>query len=460
MATPLWRKSESAKPAGGADEGFTIEIGNIPYEVYDVYVYYGGSTSTTPRPILANGTERWAWKQGYDFNGQWSVSEAASQAEAVQGSNVLLWRNRMGPDLVLSIPQRNGEAIVGFQIVELPTEPSAPVITQQPQDILSFESATIQFTVLAQGSPPVFTYQWRKNGVPLTDGLQVNGAQTQTLTLSNLSENDAAEYDVIITNSEGSITSRAASLTIDELIAPTIVGNPQSALVSDGSPLTLSVSVIGSTPFTFQWRRNGNPISNGNGIAGANTAVLSINAFGLQHEGNYDVVVSNAGGQVTSTVATVTLFVPPSAETVLAEWNFNNFTATSDSNGFGESIHADAGTGILYVQSATSVGTNLRRNTSGGTSVNASNGTPAGGSLELRRGERWNNGIIEFRIDMTGYENAVLTFAYRTFNTSPSSTLWNGAKMAALPTFRCKPWTAPATPIFPSWPSTWQIFRN
>jgi hypothetical protein len=63
------------------------------------------------------------------------------------------------------------------------------------------------FTVTATGTPAP-TYQWRKNGAAIT------GATSATLSLSNVQDADAGSYDVIVSNSAGSLTSTAAVLTV------------------------------------------------------------------------------------------------------------------------------------------------------------------------------------------------------------------------------------------------------
>jgi len=125
------------------------------------------------------------------------------------------------------------------------------------------------------------------------------------------------------------------------------------------------------------------------------------------------------GAYATQQIVEINLPPPPNG--ILAEWNFNQFASTDTTNGFGEALAADVGTGILFVQSATETGTNFRRNTSGGTDLNASADIVNGGSIELRRGERWNGGFLEFRFDMTGFEAPVISFAYRTENTLPTT---------------------------------------
>jgi hypothetical protein len=58
------------------------------------------------------------------------------------------------------------------------------------------------------------TWQWRKNGVNLTDGGHVAGSASRILTVNNISMNDAAAYAVVVGNALGSVTSSNATLTV------------------------------------------------------------------------------------------------------------------------------------------------------------------------------------------------------------------------------------------------------
>ena len=77
--------------------------------------------------------------------------------------------------------------------------PTPPVITNQPLSQTVEPGTTVTFTVGASGTPPL-RYQWRKNGVNLTDGGRVSGAQTNRLVLSNVVTNDSADYSVVVSN--------------------------------------------------------------------------------------------------------------------------------------------------------------------------------------------------------------------------------------------------------------------
>jgi hypothetical protein len=89
-----------------------------------------------------------------------------------------------------------------------PVSGVAPLrIIQQPASISANVGGTVNFSVLAQGSDPI-TYQWRKNGTNISD------ATSHNLTLTNIAMADAGEYDVVITNPAGPVTTDEAVLSV------------------------------------------------------------------------------------------------------------------------------------------------------------------------------------------------------------------------------------------------------
>ncbi|MBP6863680.1 MAG: immunoglobulin domain-containing protein [Candidatus Didemnitutus sp.] len=99
-------------------------------------------------------------------------------------------------------------------------------------------------------------------------------------------------------------------------VAPTIATHPAPQTVTLGGTATFAVGVNGTAPFTYQWRKGGQPIA---GNASATTATLTLNNVQAVDAGSYDVVVSNLAGNVTSNAATLTVStVVPSSIT----WNF------------------------------------------------------------------------------------------------------------------------------------------
>jgi hypothetical protein len=87
-----------------------------------------------------------------------------------------------------------------------------PAITNQPANQVCLQGATVTFSVIA--GPPPLTYQWQKNGIILANAGNVSGATAATLTLSNVTTADSANYSALINNGYGFITSSNAVLTV------------------------------------------------------------------------------------------------------------------------------------------------------------------------------------------------------------------------------------------------------
>jgi hypothetical protein len=83
------------------------------------------------------------------------------------------------------------------------------VITEEPQSASVLAGGTATMTVGAFGSLPL-AYQWRRGGTNLA------GKTSATLLLANVTSLQAGNYQVVLTNSFGSVTSALARLTVRE----------------------------------------------------------------------------------------------------------------------------------------------------------------------------------------------------------------------------------------------------
>ena len=166
---------------------------------------------------------------------------------------------------------------------------AAPVITSSPFSRTASVGQSTSFAASATGSYPR-TYQWLKNSTAIT------GATDETYAIAVIAIADAGTYAVTITNSQGSATSSAASLTVNGATPPVLYpGYPSSTNRIQGEQVTLSIyTSSGSSPFTYQWYKNGVVIS------GATNSQLSFNAVALLDAGRYTVAVTNVAGTVTS----------------------------------------------------------------------------------------------------------------------------------------------------------------
>jgi plastocyanin len=172
----------------------------------------------------------------------------------------------------------------------------APVITIPPQSQTVNESNDVVFAVQATGSLPL-NYQWffGSNAIP--------GATAASLLLTNVSLADSGVYKVEVTNAFGS-ASAAAMLSVTNPpvgTPPSITTQPASQTVDAGTNVTLSVKAIGSLPLSWQWFFNGTAIVTETNSSLNLSNVMSVNA------GDYFVIVSNAFGSATSSVATLTV---------------------------------------------------------------------------------------------------------------------------------------------------------
>jgi hypothetical protein len=82
---------------------------------------------------------------------------------------------------------------------------------------------------------------------------------------------------------------------------PGISSQPLSRTAFIGSTPTFSVSVFGTAPFSFQWRKGTN------GILGATNSTYSIPNVQLSNAGSYSVLITNLYGSATSSPATLTV---------------------------------------------------------------------------------------------------------------------------------------------------------
>lgn len=171
---------------------------------------------------------------------------------------------------------------------------TAPQITTQPQAASVDDGATASFSVTASGT--TLAYQWQRNGADIA------GATSATFALAPATlADDGASFRVVVSNGGGSVTSNGAALTV-RAVAPVIGTQPQSIAVDAGATASFSVSATGSQPLAYQWRRNGADIA-GATAAGYTTPAVASGDDGAQ----FDVVVRNAGGSVTSAAATLSV---------------------------------------------------------------------------------------------------------------------------------------------------------
>src|SRR5439155_19732218 len=111
------------------------------------------------------------------------------------------------------------------------------------------------FTVTATGTAPL-SYQWQKNGTAI--GAATTASYTTPATTAS---DNGDQFTVVVSNAAGSVTSRAAALTVSTTpVTPTITTQPASQTVSVGQAATFTVTATGTAPLSYQWQKNGTAI--------------------------------------------------------------------------------------------------------------------------------------------------------------------------------------------------------
>jgi alpha-tubulin suppressor-like RCC1 family protein len=173
-----------------------------------------------------------------------------------------------------------------------------PTITAQPADVSVNAGQAASFSVSTTGTAPL-GFQWKRGGTAIA------GATGATYTLANTAPSDnGAQFTVTVSNAVGSVTSDVATLTVVGATgtAPTITTQPANQSVTVGQTATFSVIAAGTSPFTYQWRKNGTAIG-GATVASYTTPTTTA----ADDSAQFSVVVSNGVGTVTSANATLTV---------------------------------------------------------------------------------------------------------------------------------------------------------
>ncbi len=302
--------------------------------------------------------------------------------------------------------------------VTVTSSSSVPVITTQPASITVTAPASATFSVTATGTPSP-TYQWMQsiNGGAFSI---ISGAASPSYTTpATTTANSGTQFKCVVSNTAGSVTSNAATLTVNstgqsasgttippasQIIdskgtiwtlvhgnsfqngaadggggssgnitlmlyfngfiyvntsndgwwewnsgwgrvsgdprglssAPSITAQPSSITVTSPATATFSIAATGTPAPSFQWMQsiNGGSFSN---ISGATSTSYTTSATTTANSGTqFECVVTNASGSVTSNIATLTVNAPTKTGTpvvsITSPANGSSFTAGSSIN--------------------------------------------------------------------------------------------------------------------------------
>ena len=246
---------------------------------------------------------------------QWYFNETNLLAEATNAtlvlSNVTLLQNGSYAAVVMN---DYGSVTSSPAVLDVHVP---PFIVTEPTNTVVIRGQSAELSVTPGGDQPL-TYQWYFNQNQL-----IAEGTNATLVLNNVSLAEAGSYVVAVANGYGSVTSTPAFLTVRS--APFIISEPTNVSVVFGESAQFVVTAGGDAPFTYEWRRDETNV-----IADATNATLILTNVAVSQAGNYQVVVANAYGSVTSSPAILTVLVAPAIAcgtdrvvSLGSEWHFD-----------------------------------------------------------------------------------------------------------------------------------------
>jgi uncharacterized repeat protein (TIGR03803 family) len=291
------------------------------------------SGSNTKTYSLTNtGASSLDWTVGYDVTWLDASATSGTLAPAASASVVSLSLNSAANSLPLGNYVANiwftnltdGSVQSRVYTLTIRNDQTVPIIVAQSTNQAVLEGATATLTVeVTESSLPV-SYQWTRDAILVTDGGNISGATTSTLTISNVSAADVGNYNVVIANAVGVATGYLELLTLAS--PPVIVTPPTDQIVLPGATATFAVGAVGTQPLFYQWQSHGTNI-----VSAGNTSVLTLRNVGSADAGSYGVVVSNVLGSVTNaggTLALIPVTVPGATLTTLYSFQDANDGAT------------------------------------------------------------------------------------------------------------------------------------
>ena len=266
---------------------------------------YNPATSEIYDPVLGE------WFGGFGGDAM-STARGGPTATLLANGQVLVVGGTLGQNVL--------QKLASAELYNPCLDPTS--ITTQPNSLTACVGATAQFTALTTGEGN--HYQWRKNGVALTDGgnIHILGAQ---LTINPVAVADAGSYDLVVTGYCGTVTSTPATLTVS-MMSPSAIITAPSAVISASTGNTASVPDAGPGA-TYSWT-----ITNGTITAGAGTPSITFTAGGAGSL-TLNVTVQTSGGCTASGTQNVAINPPCT------------YSLSPTSQSFGE----DSGTGSVMV---------------------------------------------------------------------------------------------------------------
>lgn len=317
--TPLTTLADNGKryrvvvsAAGISVNSSAVQLTVTPAVVAPVLtVQPAAQTATAPDPatfsVTASGTSPiYQWQRSTDGGATFADIAGAGAASYSTGATT----TAMGGERYRVVVSNSAGSVTSSAVMlTVSPTPVVPVFTTQPANQSVTAGSAAAFTVAATGTPAP-TLQWQRStdgGTTFTNIADATDATFNT-GLTTLSQN-GERYRAVATNNAGSVTSNAATLTVNAAAqAPVITTNPTAQTVTTPNTATFTAAATGVPTPSWQWQVSSDNAVSFSNIIGATSASYTTPATTLADSGKFfRAVASNASGSINTNAVTLTV---------------------------------------------------------------------------------------------------------------------------------------------------------
>lgn len=259
--------------------------------------------------VVASNASGYQWQSSTDGGTSFTNVSAATTASHTTAASTLLDSGMKYRVVVAGVGNSVTSSAANLTVTAAVVVPSISV-QLAAQTTTAGQNAS--FSVTASGTSLV--YQWQRS----TDGgasfADMAGESNATLTLTAVALADNAQkLRVVVSNSAGSVTSAATTLTVNAAsVAAALTLHPSNQSVTAPAVATFTAAAVGTPTPTLQWQVNATG-SWGDIIGATGNSYTTPPTIVGDSGKQYRVMATNATANVTSTAASLTVSLAPVA---------------------------------------------------------------------------------------------------------------------------------------------------
>lgn len=205
---------------------------------------------------------------------------------------------------------------------------SAPVITLEPSSETVSAGALVTLQAAASGSPTP-SVQWQISSDGGVTWQPFAGATSAPYSFRAATSNNGDEFEAVFTNSVGSATTSAATLTVEAAPVdstgggPVVTTQPTDETTLENTTAAFFAAASGSPTSTVQWEVSIDSGASWQPVEGATSTCYSFTASSSASGEELEAVFTNSAGSTTTNAATLTVDTGPEASA-----NWSGYVAT------------------------------------------------------------------------------------------------------------------------------------